>query len=788
MNNFKVSVTDIAQLICRTGDLALFGAAGPSARDGQKAHKRWQEKTEVSTEVSVKAQVTVASCSVTLRGRIDVLDRVRRHITEIKSTLVPAEHVSDSQKAVHRAQVRLYAYCLLNEIDASEVVGESSLDSWQLDVLYVNLRDESPTRETEYLSVVDILALGDSIVERYVSWMEKVSVSHSACRSSAQTMNFPHVDYRAGQYEMASLVYRGARDGFSLLVEAPTGIGKTISTLFPAVKAIGEKNVNQVVYLTAKASGVQAVFNSIELMEDNGLNFNCVSLRSKQLTCFCLNGSCERDESGRCPLTIGFFDRLPDARDELLTMGVITPSRLDDVAMRYELCPFELSLQLVPWMHLVVCDYNYVFDPLVRLPWFSEPRRQSQVLVDEAHNLPDRSRSMFSAQLDRAMGKSVADSLLPEHRRLLAKVDAVDRAVLKHARGMAAGETVTRGAPSGLLPSITGAIELLVELMSDGPALTAEAVDWFKALCRYVAIDELYGKSHRTITTVSQARGKKVVRIELLCLDASRELNQLYKNYKSVSFFSATLTPASFYQDTLGTPEHCRVLTLDSPFDYHQSAYLLVPCIGTRYKQRDQSLPRLVELIHDVCNAKEGSYLVFLPSFVYLETLANAFTKAHPEQRIWKQSRGQSREERLMQLERLRETGAHLGFVILGGVFGEGVDYIGDRLVGAVVVGVGLPGLSAEQDLMAEHYQELGYDGYDYANRIPGFTRVLQTVGRVIRTESDKGVVVLVDDRFEHSFYQSNFPDHINPVVCRNRQAWVYQLSAFWGLSQVPEK
>ena len=580
---------------------------------------------------------------------------------------------------------------------------------------------------------------------------------------------------------MASMIYRGARDGFSQLVEAPTGIGKTISALFPAMKAIGEKKVKQVVYLTAKASGVEAVYDSVNRMTASGLSLNCVSLRSKQLTCFCSNSYCERDEAGRCPMTIGFFDRLPNARDELLTMGVITPPALDEVAMRFELCPFELALQMVPWMNLVVCDYNYVFDPLVRLPWFSEPRRNSLVLIDEAHNLPDRSRSMFSARLDRALGKSVADSLLPEHRSLLSRINAVDRALLKHARGMAEGESVTREPPSGMRQSVTTAIESLMELMADGPALPVEAIDWFKALCRYAAIDELYGNVHRTVTEIRQVKGKKAVRIELLCLDASVELNKLYKYYRSVSFFSATLTPVSFYQTVLGSPEPRRALQLASPFNLNQSTYLLVPSIGTRYKQRDESLSRLIELIHDVCSAEEGSYLVFLPSFAYLEKLSDAYTATYPEATVWKQSRGQNREERQAQLDHLQAAGAHLGFVILGGVFGEGVDYTGNRLVGAVVVGVGLPGLSAEQDLMMEHYRDLGYDGYDFANRIPGLTRVLQTVGRVIRTETDRGVVVLVDDRFQTPFYRDNFPDHIKPVVCRNRDAWTHQLSAFWG-------
>ena len=781
MSKFRVSVTELAQLVCRTGDLELGGVVGPSAKEGQRAHQRWQANTTDATEVSVRAVIELDGHDISVGGRIDALNRENRHITEIKSTLVPAEHVSESQKALHRAQVCLYAYCLLNEKDSES--GKSG--DWVLDVLYINLRDNSPTRLSETLSTDEVQSYGLRVVKKYLQWMLSVASHKGDTQKTAQALDFPYPSFRAGQRALASLVYRGARDGFSSLCEAPTGIGKTVSTLFPAVKAMGEKDITQVVYLTAKASGVQSVSETVQRMAEQGLKVNSLGLRSKQLTCFCSNGGCDRDEEGRCPMTIGFFDRLPAARDELLAQGVITPAAMDELALRYELCPFELALQMLPWMSVVVCDYNYVFDPLVRLPWFSEPRRTSLVLVDEAHNLIERSRSMFSAKLDRNMGRLIMGALDGQHQALIAPIQGVDRALMKHARGLESGETVSMSSPEGMRGSVSSAIEALMEAMSKGPALPFEGVDWFKALCRYAAIDDLYGESHRTITTVGNYRGKKEVRIHLCCLDASSELTKLYKFYKSLSFFSGTLRPLPFFSTTLGAPENSKTMHLESPFDSHQVMHMTVPSIGTRYRQRDESLDRLVELINDVCTAKIGSYLVFLPSFVYLEKLWQAYTARYPEQTVWRQSQGQSREERQALLDDLNRSGARLGFVILGGVFGEGVDYVGNRLIGAVVVGVGLPGLSAEQDLMAEHFQNQGYDGYDFTNRIPGLIRVLQTVGRVIRTESDRGVVVLVDDRFQGPFYQSNFPNHIDPQLCRNRLEWVQCLKSFWSLEAV---
>lgn len=773
MRKLRISVTDLAQLMCRTGDLDYGANVGPTARDGQKAHQRWQSNTQDETEVRVRGQFDVDGYSITVGGRIDLMDKATRHVTEIKSTLVPAEYLSESQRALHRAQVRLYAFCLQNESELKQ--------DWTLDVLYVNIRNESATRETENLSCEEVLSYGNDIIERYVQWMKSVDAQRSACIEAAKELEFPFDSFRAGQRALASMIYRGSRDSFMSLCEAPTGVGKTISTLFPAVKSVGEENIKQVVYLTAKTSGMNAVADALTKMVNTGLSINSVTLRSKQLTCFCSNGGCERDEDGRCPMTIGFYDRLPEARAKLLSAGVITPALMDDISWEYQLCPFELAIQMLPWMTLVIADYNYVFDPLVRLPWFSEPRKTSLVLIDESHNLPDRSRSMFSATLDRYIGQSVIPLLDAKHRSLIPRVEAVDKALLKHARGFEPGETITRDAPDGIRASVSAAIESLLEAMSEGPALPVEANDWFKALCRYAAIDELYGDSHRTITEMTKRRSKKEVKIHLRCLDASKELQRLYKYYKSVCFFSATLGPFEFYNTVLGAEDDTKWMQLSSPFDESQSTHLLIPSIDTRYRQREQSLPRLVELVNDVVSEKPGNYLVFLPSFQYLERLWSVYVEQYPKQQVWKQEQGQTREQRQSLIEAMESSGPQLGFVILGGVFGEGVDYVGHRLIGAIVVGVGLPAVNAEQQLMAEHFRQSGYDGYDFANRIPGFTRVLQTVGRVIRTETDRGVIALVDGRFQEPFYRANFPKHIQPKLCRNSEEWRSELTRFWN-------
>ncbi|MFK8077211.1 MAG: ATP-dependent DNA helicase [Granulosicoccus sp.] len=799
----RVSVTALANFACKAGDLMPMGVAGPTAREGMRAHKAIQKKalervdedrlqecslTEgnsssiaplsepVQTELTLSCTSSIESTDIVLRGRVDIADLTIPRLTEIKTTLVPAEHLPETQHALQWAQLKLYAFLYLN----SDQPSAQLQDKVELELLHANIRADDTKSELEVMTRSDASEFAHQALLVYVKWMHRIAAIRSSFAQSSQELRFPHLRFRVGQRDMAAAVYRSARDGDALLCEAPTGIGKTISTLFPAAKALGEGEVRQVTYLTAKVAGRLSAMQALNDLSEAGLLVSAVQIRAKQATCFCSNGRCERDDTGRCPMTIGFFDRLPAARDELISMGVISDEQLDDIAWNYQLCPFELALQMLPWVHVVVADYNYVFDPLVRLPHYSESRLDSVLLIDEAHNLLDRSREMFSGQLSRIACLDEAHSCRFSHPTVASALERLSKALLAHASDLISSETVSDINDSSIARAASKSIEAILSTVGDSPPLPESSSEMFRALCRYVAINELYSEQHRTITHVSSVGKRKEVLVTLYCIDASNVLAKQYKLYKSQVVFSATLRPSLFYRDTLGLPESTPQLKISSPFDSERTLHAVVDWVDTRYRKRASSIGLLTELIKRVSDAKFGNYLVFFPSYAYLELVYSAFTTEYPSVAVWKQSGDQSKDEQKKLLDTLEQPGHRVGFAIVGGVFGEGIDYLGDKLIGVVVVSTGLPGLDAKTQLVSDHYREKGHDGYDFAYRYPGFTRVLQTAGRLIRSETDSGVVVLVDDRFRQAFYKQLYPESWRVRYPANLTSLAEEVDQFW--------
>ena len=810
--DYRVSVTDLAGFSCREGDLMPMGVAGPTAREGIRAHRKIQKAalesngstldskaakpverslnssesntslSSLDVEVNLDCLTCIEDMSVLLRGRVDIVDFKFPRLSEIKTTLVPVEHVPDSQHSIQWAQLYLYGYLFLH----SETLDAQELDSVELELLHVNIRSDETSAERRCVTRGETAKFAILALEKYVKWLNRIEESFSRLRVSALALEFPYAGFRAGQRDMAAAVFRAVRDGERLLCEAATGIGKTISTLFPASKAMGKGEVKQITYLTAKVAGRLVAMQSLKQMRSSGLQISAIQIRAKQTTCFCSNGGCERDEAGRCPMTLGFFDRLPEARDELLSIGIVDADLLDEVALRYQLCPFELALQMLPWVHVVIADYNYVFDPLVRLPHYSESRLDSVLLVDEAHNLVDRSREMFSGHLSRGRCLEEAHACRLTHPLLAHSFERLANAMLQHASGQDADEWVSSEIDSRIAKAAKDSIQMILSSMGEIPALPDSSSDVFRMLCRYVAISELFSDRHRSITEISRKGRRKEVLNTLYCLDASAALEKQIKLYKSIVVFSATLRPTTFYRDTLGLTDSTTQLQIASPFDSSRVNHTVVDWIDTRYRKRKDSIFKLVDLIKSVGDKKSGNYLVFFPSYAYLDQVYEAFSVTYPDVITWRQCSEQSKDEQSEMLLQLDNPGHRVGFAILGGVFGEGIDYQGDSLIGVIVVSLGLPGLNVKTQLIADHYRQQGNDGYDFAYRYPGFSRVLQTAGRLIRSESDSGIVVLVDDRFKQSFYRSLYPETWEMVYPENLSALLLEVDSFWG--RLPDK
>jgi len=623
------------------------------------------------------------------------------------------------------------------------------------------------------------------LAECYLQWIKKVDLSLSRTKKTAGNLDFPYGEFRLGQRDMAAATYRVARDSGYLLCEAPTGVGKTISTLFPVVKSVADGHITKVAYLTAKTSGREVAIKSVDDMRAKGLEINYLVIQSKALICPCSNGMLERDAEGRCPFTLGFFDRLPSAREALFDLGSIDAQALTKIASEYQVCPFELSLQMLPWITVVICDYNYVFDPLVRLPAFSEPDKKRLLLLDESHNLIDRARGMYSAKLSRTQNQQVVKSCEASHPRIASTLRGLSRAMDRWAKCSEDVEWADPQPPKTITAAVVKCIESIGLEPADAATMPEGSFEWFKELFRYAVIEDLFAEHHHTITRSWRSGKTREIEIQLRCVNASDRLKQSFALYKAVVAFSATLRPLDYYHKGLGLPDDAQGMVLESPFDPSRLGVYVCSHVDTRYRQRLQSIDTLVELIHQVYSAKRGNYLVFFPSYAYLDQVYQSFVSAYPNLQVVRQQRENDTETRAQFLGSFQVPGATLGFAILGGVFGEGIDYEGDRLIGSVIVGTGLPSLSLEQKLISEDYAARGLDGFDFAFRYPGFTRVLQTAGRVIRGELDRGVVVLVDLRFSDTFYRKLYPTHWLVKPCRSHADLAQGLTHFWTESSI---
>jgi len=719
----KVSVTDLANFACRQGDLSPDAVVGPSAREGMRAHKALQgqrkrthgEPEWLVAEFAVNFDYDFSDETNRVGGRIDLVDTRAPRLTEIKTTLVPATEIPDAQRALQWAQLYLYGYIYAQQ-------QAPSAGAIELELVHINIRAQTQESDLRLVSVGDLNEFADRALTVYAQWIQLIQERKQQLVNSTKELEFPFARFRDGQRDMAVAVYRSARDATPLLCEAPTGIGKTMSSLYPALKVMGENELHQLVYLSAKVSGQRSASEAIDKLCRAGLNATVISIRSKELTCFCSNGRCERDANNRCPMTLGFFDRLPQAQEELLSLGVIKGDSLDEVAWEHQLCPFELALQLLPWVQIVIADYNYVFDPLVRLAHFSASNKSRVLLVDEAHNLVDRSRSMFSAELSRLMCMVSAEESRQSQPLLAVQLDKLSKRLMSVVSDKNEMEVVTTEPPTSLLKTINLVLEQMSVAIAQGPSLGKRTTELWKALCRYVVIADLFSDRHRCIVSMSKVGNRREVRVVLFCLDASKALASSYQSFRVPVIFSATLRPASFYQDTLGLGSEVSTVQLASPFSAHKCLRAVVDWVDTRYRYRQSSLSDLVALIHECTDKRAGNYIVFFPSYAYLE-------QAH---------------------------------------------------------GTGLPGADRQSELISEHFTNAGHNGYDFAYRYPGFTRVLQTAGRVIRSESDTGFVLLVDHRFRQRQYRQLFPSDWVVKYPGNLKQLEGEIDLFWKTRDQP--
>lgn len=797
-----VQVRELVEFVLREGNLGgdnQFTGAD-RALAGIRGHQKIQRSRPAGyqTEIPVEYDIEAPEFTLKIRGRIDGLLATEQPVIleEIKTVQGRWDGKADP---LHWAQAKLYAHVhALRE----------NLASIAVRLVYLELETGQISEFTELLTAEELSAFFEATTAIYLEWLQ---ANHEWCvlrDQSIRKLPFPFPVYRRGQRELAVAAYRVLANGGRLFLAAPTGIGKTMSTLFPAVKALGEAKVERIFYLTARTVGRTIAEKAFADMRQAGLRIRSVTLTAKEKICVRAGQPCD---PLTCPLAIGYYDRIKPALREALEREEVTRPVLEQIGQRHQVCPFELSLDVSSWADAIICDYNYVFDPRVFLRrHFAEPGGAHGFLIDEAHNLPDRAREMFSASLEAEEIKSLRKALkhgAPRCFKALGKVRTEIRRLCNPAESgedppeasdpitelnlfpaavaaAASPETPEKPGTSRELPSKLIELVEIAEEEAEKWLVKNESADFredllalYFRLRTFRRTSELYDE--RYVTLFGEATAPAV---RLFCLDPSHLLQQALTRGKAAIFFSATLTPLDYYRTLLGGVPEDPVMQLSSPFPPDNLAVLVQDRIQTTFKGRTESLGEVVEAIAAMVQGRAGNYLVYFPSYQYLNAVLQEFQTRYPGVPVLVQKPAMTEQDRDAFLAAFAvEHGATLaGFAVMGGIFGEGIDLVGDRLIGAAIVGVGLPQLCVERDLIREYFQDKSGSGFEFAYTFPGMNRVLQAVGRVIRSDTDRGVVLLIDARFNETRYRRLFPPWWKYSRVRHAASLRDAIQQFW--------
>ena len=763
-----VSIRQMVEFICRGGDLASGGFSGPErALEGTRIHQKLQKSRSAAYRSEVPMLLAVSledGLCLEVEGRADGVEELMDleapcRIEEIKSTYASAEHLGFSYEPAHRGQLLCYGHILCEKEGYAAV--------W-LRLTYYQMEQEKEYTYDELWRAEDLRNFFTETVEAYAKWL-RWSSDHLAKRTrSLQNLQFPFPAYRTGQRTMAAYVYKTIQSGGGIFIQAPTGTGKTVSALFPALKAMANGLTSTLFYLTAKTATGLAAQDALDRLSEQKPELISITLTAKDKICPLEERNCDPEN---CPYAKGHYDRINQAVYAAITQyRQIGRELLRSHAETYRVCPFELGLDISTWADVIIGDYNYAFDPTASLKrFFQDQKTEYTLLVDEAHNLPDRAQSMYSAEVTGQMffefgrifrGKPVSwrRALRRAQRRLIDWFDQKGEEVKE-------GECVTYSAPSPEL------VTLLSEFNTQlAECLTQEAgvEEWMELYFQvqfFLKMEEEYDES--SVTYLEKISGQPVYRI--FCVHPAQKLRQRYEKVRSVILFSATLLPIEYYKELLGgnDPEHpMDAIYLESPFDPAHKQVFVASGIRADYQNRERTVGAVAAVIYRAVQAREGNYMVFFPSYPYLQQVAAFFRDAYPEMTLWEQSPGMNEEEREDFLAHFQENPPWgIGFCVLGGVFSEGIDLRGRRLIGSLIVTVGLPQIGMERDLVREYMDRLCGRGFDYAYRYPGLNRVFQAAGRVIRTEEDRGIILLIDERYRERRYLKSMPPDWNPRI-----------------------
>ena len=777
----RISVRNLVEFILRNGDLV----SGSSISDkeamlkGSRLHRKIQKQmgSHYQPEVSLKKDTEYDDLILRVEGRADgiFLQDEQFCIDEIKGVYKKLE-LMEEPVLVHRAQALCYAWIYLDAHDLEKI---------DIQMTYAHLDTEVIKRFRETLTRAELKQWYEELTDSYHKWLAYQIEWREKRNESMKKLEFPF-EYRKGQRKMVSGIYHAISKKEQIFIQAPTGVGKTMSAVFPAVRAIGQGMAETVFYLTARTITRTVAQDAFEILRDRGLLFKVITITAKEKLCFCDKPECDPE---KCPYAKGHYDRINDAVYELWTTEQsFDRETLLRHAQKWQVCPFEMSLDLAVWMDGVICDYNYVFDPNVYLKRFFGENVSGNYLflIDEAHNLVDRGREMYSASISLDDVIETRKFVKPYSQKLWKKLGKVKKQMeeLKQNCGEWKVQENAGVLPISLL-SVQGEMDQLLE---EPPAqeVVDGILDFYFAVRNFLNISELVDDNY-VVYAAFDDNGRFY--LKLFCVNPAENLQKYLDKGNSTVFFSATLLPLQYYRKMLSTRSENFGMYVESPFEQKKRCLMICRDVSSKYTRRGyEEYRKIAEYIARMSWQKKGNYMVFFPSYRLMEDVYQVYQDEFSVSwvRCISQHASMTELEREEFLEEFTEETEEtlVGFCVMGGIFSEGIDLIGDRLIGAAVVGTGLPQVNCEREILKGYYDEKGEQGFDYAYRYPGMNKVLQAAGRVIRTKEDTGAILLMDERFLNRDYRNLFPREWNDACTCTLGNVEKHLQAFWDVSE----
>ncbi len=752
----NLSVRGLVEFIYRHGSIESGLGGMSSAREGVKIHQLIQkdlkdqskasENMEYLNEIFLSHSFEFNNLCFKVEGRADgiIIKEGGVTIIEIKSTSKDIRDITEDFNPLHWAQAKIYAYIYALQ---------NSLETITVQLIYCD-RDKHYTKTLEQaLTITEASEFFNSVIKDYLKWGELASKWLKTRNTSIETMSFPFENYRKGQRELAANIYSTIKEGKNIYIEAPTGIGKTLSTIFPAVKALGYGYGEKIIYLTAKNTTQQLVESTISLLKDKNLELKLLTLTAKEKICFNDEFVCDKES---CIYANGHFDRVNDGIYKILTEeNFLNRETIEKYSREFTLCPFEFSLDLINFCDFIIGDYNYFFDPRVMLKR-AGANEGYVFLVDEAHNLVDRARGMYSVDIMESRIALIKKKLGRKGKKLRTILNALLEIFYEYSDKREQYVIIDMGpADMALLMrdfvnELEGNLKLKEELFLD-----EEFVDIYFNFIQFINISEFYNEEF--ITYGESYRDD--FRIKIFCLNPTKVIKQCIKSNRANIFFSATLSPLSYFKELLGGELNDYEIKLLSPFKKENRKIIIGNNIDTRYRFREKSYDPICKYINRAVTLYNGNFMVFFPSYEYLLRVHEVYVELFPNHKVIIQQNSMNEEEREDFLNNFNNYEENIiAFCVLGGIFSEGIDLTGDKLVGAIIIGVGLPQISFERSSIENYFNDLGKMGFHYSYTFPGINKVIQAAGRVIRTEQDKGVILLLDSRYDTPFYKKLLP------------------------------